>query len=358
MDVRIYKLRFPHGVHVGAHGIGTEGVRVTIPSDTIFSALLSAWISTGNDPEPWYSQFPCTKGDDHASADPPFLLTSAFPYKGNILFFPKPLAAAANGEIPEKEKKAWKKLDFVSETILLKLAKGASIAELIREGTFLHNGKVFSHRDDRSVVPEDAKIWEEMEIPRVTLDRVSSASNLYHVGRVEFAEDAGLWFGVIWRDPERPCGDVTFKEAFDLALKALSHSGIGGDRSVGYGIFKLVKHDGSVTDEKEWPDPEPGKPAMLLSRYNLRPDEIPQVLRDALGYQLEEVRGWTSSPHGQYRRRSIVMLKEGSVIRAQEGTMGHIVDVGPLHVETKKPMLPHPVWRYGLAVLYPLGGGG
>ncbi len=353
MRVAVYKLRFPHGVHVGAHGIGTEGVRVTIPSDTIFSALLSAWISTGNDPEPWYSQFPCTKGDDHAPADPPFLLTSAFPYKGSILFFPKPLAAVANGEIPEKEKKAWKKLDFVSETVLLKLARGASIAELIREGAFHHNGKVFSHRDDRSVVPEDAKIWEEMEIPRVALDRVSSASNLYHVGRVDFAEDAGLWFGVIWRDPERPCGDVTFKEAFDLALKALSHSGIGGDRSVGYGTFSY-----ELMDEFTWPDPSSGTPAMLLSRYNPRLDELPHVLRDALGYQLEEVRGWTSSPHGQYRRRSIVMLKEGSVIRARNRIMGHVVDVGPIHVEKKEPLLPHPVWRYGLAAFYPLGGGG
>jgi len=186
----------------------------------------------------------------------------------------------------------------------------------------------------------------------VTLDRVSSTSNLFHVGRVEFGDDAGLWFGVIWRDPERPCGDVTFKEAFKIALKALSQSGIGGERSVGYGVF-----DYELMDEFNWPEPSPGKPALLLSRYNPRPDELPHVLRDAPGYLLEEVRGWTFSPHGQFRRRSIVMLKEGSVIRPRNGVMGHVVDVGPIHAEKKEPLLPHPVWRYGLAALFPLGGG-
>lgn len=353
MRIAVYKLVFSRGVHVGAYGIGTEGVRVTIPSDTLFSALLSAWISLGNDPDLWCSQFPCTKGDEHASADPPFLLTSAFPYKGSVLFFPKPLDPSYAQEIPEKDKKRWKRLSFVSETFLLKLAKGTSIMEIIGEGEFRLNGEVFLHRSENKEIPNGSVIWKEHTIPRVALDRVSSASNLFHVGRVDFEDDAGLWFGVVWRDPERPCGNASFKKAFEIALKALSHFGIGGDRSVGYGTFSY-----KLMDEFNWPDPAPGRPALLLSRYNPRPDELPHVLRDAPGYRLEEVRGWTFSPHGQYRRRSIVMLKEGSVVRAQDNVMGHIVDVGPLHAETNEPLLCHPVWRYGIATLFPLGGGG
>jgi|Deesub1362B_J571_1020462.scaffolds.fasta_scaffold01618_3 CRISPR-associated protein Csm4 len=350
MRVTIYKLRFPHGVHVGTYGIGTEGVRVTVPSDTLFSALLSAWIALGNNPDLWISQFPRTAGNDHAPADPPFLLTSAFPYKGDVLLFPKPLDPNYAQGIPEKARKKWKKLQFISEIALLKLAKGNSIGELIEEGNFRRNGQVLVYGDE---IPEGAVIWNEHAIPRVTLDRVSSASNLFHVGRVDFAGDAGLWFGVIWRDPERPCGDVVFKEAFELALNALAHYGLGGDRSVGYGVFEP-----ELMDELKWPAPAADRPAVLLSRYNPRPDELPNVLRNSPGYRLEEVRGWTSSPHGQYRRRSIVMLKEGSVIRAQGGIMGHVVDVGPLHAESGEPLLPHPVWRYGLAALWPLGGGG
>ena len=353
MRVAVYKLRFPHGIHVGAYGIGTEGVRITIPADTLFSALLSAWISLGNDPEPWISHFPRTDDGKAISADPPFLLTSAFPYKGSALFLPKPLALNFLQKAPEKDRKKWKKLPFISEALLLKMAKGASFEEILDEGEFRLNGNVFVHRDESKEIPDGSPVWEEHTVPRVTLDRISSTSNLFHVGRVEFGNDAGLWFGVIWRDPERPCGDVAFKVAFETALKALSQSGIGGERSVGYGVF-----DYELMDEFNWPEPSPEKPALLLSRYNPRPDELPEVLRDAPGYLLEEVRGWTFSPHGQFRRRSIVMLKEGSVIRPRNGVMGHVVDVGPIHAEKKEPLLPHPVWRYGLAALFPLGGGG
>ena len=356
MRVAVYKLRFPHGIHVGAYGIGTEGVRITIPADTLFSALLSAWIGLGNDPEPWISHFPCTDDEKTISADPPFLLTSAFPYKGSVLFFPKPLDPHYAQAISEEKRKDWKRLQFVSESLFMEISKGTPIDKLVDNGDFRQNGQVLVRRTEAKEVPAGSGIWKEHTIPRVTLDRVSSTSNLFHVGRMEFAQGAGLWFGVIWRDPERPCGDVTFKEAFEIALKALSQSGIGGERSVGYGSFELVKSNGNIAQEKEWSDLQPGQPALLLSRYNPRPDELPEVLQDAPGYLLEEVRGWAFSPHGQFRRRSIAMLKEGSVIRARDGVMGHVVDVRPLHPETKEPLLPHPVWRYGLAALYPLGG--
>jgi len=53
MQVALHKLGFPSGFHMGAHGIGTESVRPTIPSDTLLSALLSAWVRLGGNPEAW-----------------------------------------------------------------------------------------------------------------------------------------------------------------------------------------------------------------------------------------------------------------------------------------------------------------
>ncbi|HID09430.1 TPA: hypothetical protein EYP13_04320, partial [Candidatus Micrarchaeota archaeon] len=165
----IYKMRFPHGIHIGAVGIGTEKVRISIPSDTLFSALLSAWIGLGNDPAPWVEQFPRTDGKGHIPADPPFLLTSAFPYKGSTLFLPKPLVTSYAQGVPEKFRKKWKRALFVSEALLLKLAKGAPIAELIGEGDFLQKGLVFRHRAEKGEVPEGEEIWNAHTIPRVTL---------------------------------------------------------------------------------------------------------------------------------------------------------------------------------------------
>lgn len=354
MRVAVYRLQFPHGVHVGKHGIGTEGVRPTIPADTLFSALLSAWISLGNKPEQWISHFPRTENEGFTAAQAPFLLTSAFPYIGSVLLFPKSLDPELARAVPEEHRKDWKKVNFVSESVSLAIAKGKTAAELFEnEGIQYGSEVLISKGDEKDLPPKEAEFWKEQKIPRVTLDRISSASNLYYVGRVDFAKSAGLWFGVIWRNPHCPCGDLSFREAFELALKGLSHSGIGGDRTAGYGIFEY-----ELMDEFDWPDPELGKPALLLSRYLPCPDELPDVLWESEGYALEEVRGWTSSPHGQYRRRSIVMVKEGSVLRPKKDVMGHVVDVGPIHIETGKPLLPHPVWRYGLAALWPLGGEG
>ncbi|MBC7098296.1 type III-A CRISPR-associated RAMP protein Csm4 [Candidatus Bipolaricaulota bacterium] len=352
MKVAIYKLTFPHGVHVGAYGIGTEGVRLTIPADTLFSALLSAWVSLGRDPDDWVSHFPRKPHDGELQdADPPFLLTSAFPYRGDVILFPKP-QDPEKGPHREELHKTWKRVSFVSEKILRELVSGGDMSDLLRDEENLAQSKAVLLHPDDDIKAENGRFWTEHKIPRVTLDRVSSASNLFHVERMDFAKGAGLWFGVIWRDPDRPCGNLAFEEAFDIALNALSHSGIGGDRTVGYGTFERDKKEGT------WPDPEPGKSALLLSRYNPSPDELPDVLRKAKGYALEEVRGWTSSPHGQFRRRSIVMLKEGSVLVPEREIHGHVVDIGPIHIETKEALLPHPVWRYGLAALWSLGGAG
>lgn len=353
MRVTVYKLVFPQGVHVGRYGIGTEGVHVKIPADTLFSALLTTWISLGQDPDPWVSAFPRACDGTLTRADPPFLLTSAFPYCKSVLLFPKPSGYELGAGLPDDLRKKWKKTQFLSEAVLRAMAKGTELAEIIENSTWRGTQILVTKDEEKELPPEEETIWKEHRIPRVVLDRISSASNLFHVGRVDFAADAGLWFGVIWRDPDRPCGDHTFKEAFEIALRALSQSGIGGERTYGYGVFEP-----KLMDEFSWPDPVPGKPALLLSRYNPRPDEIPYVLRNAYGYQLEEVRGWTFSPHGQFRRRPITMLAEGSVLHAGENVMGQLVDVGPIHVETKEPLLPHPVWRYGLAALFHLGGAG
>ena len=353
MHVAIYKLRFPNGVHVGAYGIGTEGVRLTIPADTLFAALLSSWVFLGKDSNLWADQFPRTIDKEFTPTDPPFLLTSAFPYFADgVLLFPKPNHPDLAEQVPEEKRKDWKKLAFVSERCLIKLRKGTPPASLLEEGKLVQGKSALVLADEHQGLADDFKIWEERQIPRVALDRVSSASNLYQVGRVDFTEGCGLWFGVIWLDPERPCGDLSFKQAFELALEALSHSGLGGERTYGYGIFK---HE--LLDELNWPDPSPGSPALLLSRYLPRPDELPDVLRNAKGYTLEEVRGWAYSPHGQYRRRAVTMVAEGSVLTPTGTVMGHVRDVGPIHVEKKEPLLPHPVWRYGLAALWPLGGG-
>ncbi len=352
MQASVYLLRFPHGLHIGTQGFGTEGVRPTIPADTLFSAFLSSWVRLGGDPEAWAEHFPRTEGGTFHPADPPFLLTSAFPFAGDVLFFPRPVEWRPSG-LDFQEAKAWKKVEYLSEGAFRSLTSGRNDAVgspnvPIREELFLQGKRLFCMPEElRALRPWLENVWTEEAVPRVTLDRVTSASNLFSVGRVHFHSRCGLWFAVVWRDPERPCDGKPFPWALRLALEELSRQGLGGDRTVGYGSFSFELFDEGV----RWPDPQPGKAAVLLSRYHPRGEELPWALKQAHAYRLENVSGWGASSHGQFRRRGLWMLAEGSWIRmGQSGILGELVDVSPLG-----PAHPgHPVWRYGLGLAYSL----
>ena len=41
---------------------------------------------------------------------------------------------------------------------------------------------------------KEIKIFWKKEVPRVVIDRKTSASNIYHFGEVSFAKDCGLYF--------------------------------------------------------------------------------------------------------------------------------------------------------------------
>ncbi len=354
MNVRIYQLTFNNGFHLGAHGIGTESVRPDIPADTLFSALFSAWISLGGDPDAWVSAFPRTSNGAYDPADPPFLLTSAFPYAPGRLFFPRPLTASLPG-LTEDDKKDWKKVKYIAEPLFWKLIHGDDLKGVWPQGwdakraQLLQGGSVLISPTAVGKIPE--KIWKEEKIPRVTLDRTSLASNLYTVGRVTFADSCGLWFGVNWRDPDRTCGDASFSEAFEHALAELSTVGLGGDRNVGQGTFSY-----EVLDDITLPDPVSQTPALLLSRYHPRADEIPAVLRSAEAYKLESLRGWGESTRGQFRRKQIQLIAAGSVLSPPNAQpLGELIDISP-STPDGAPLIDHPVWRYGVAFLVGLGG--
>lgn len=344
MRVDIHSLTFPSGFHVGAAGVGTEAVRPTVPADTLFSALLATWVRIGRDPQAWAEPF---------LTSPPFLLTSAFPRVGDLLFFPKPLGYRPTG-LSEKDEKRWKRVAFVSETVLNRIQGSGADAEVWPRSdeeakvAFLQGGALLIRPEGAQAVLKGLRhVWAEEEVPRVALDRVTSASNLFSVGRVSFAPECGLWFGVAWLDPERECDGMPFREAFALALRELGAHGLGGDRSVGYGAFRAEVLDSGVG----WPDAGPGDLLVLLSRYHPRPDELPGVITEALAYRLERLQGWGSSGSRGFRRRSVWFLGEGSVVRRGEKfPMGDLVDLAP--PGERHP--GHPVWRYGLALGLPL----
>lgn len=368
-------LHFPQGVHVGTRGVNLEETSVQIPSDTIFSALVDIWCRTGGDPDAWMKPF--------LQRDPPFLLTSAFPFAGKVRFYPIPVDLKYFiHQYDATEGKSIKSIRFLSEGLLRKALAGQSLQpdlKALQEPTdcqengqsaaILQGGALWLHKQEVNQLPDALRlntkggkrpvpllkhqnVWTESRTPRVMVDRINSAGNIFHVGRTHFAPHCGLWFGIQWRHPDALVEDtVSYKEALCKSLAVLGDEGIGGERSAGYGAFYPT-----YGEEIHLPHPQAGHVAWLLSRYLPTQAEIPMVRAPDAAYQLVRVGGWARSlERADQRRKQITFLTAGSLIhwapsdRSTAAVVGSIEDLRPTY-SAGAGDLPHPVYRNGLAL--------
>lgn len=365
-------LHFPQGLHVGTRGVNLEETGVQIPSDTIFSALVDIWGRTGGDLDAWMKPF--------LQRDPPFLLTSAFPFAGKVRFYPIPVDLKYFiHQYDATEGKSIKSIRFLSEGLLRKALAGQSLqADLdalqeqtdyqanVQSAAALQGGALWLDKQEVNQLPNALRlntkggkrpvpllkhqnVWTESRTPRVTVDRINSVGNIFHVGRTHFAPHCGLWFGIQWRHPDALVEDnVSYKEALRKSLAVLGDEGIGGERSAGYGAFYPT-----YGEEIHLPHPQAGHVAWLLSRYLPTQAEIPMVRAHDAAYQLVRVGGWARSlDRADQRRKQITFLTAGSLIQWASSTaavVGSIEDLRPTYTAGAGD-LPHPVYRNGLAL--------
>jgi CRISPR-associated protein Csm4 len=359
MKLTPYSLRFPGGLHVGTRGINLEEAGISIPSDTLFAALLDALYRAGEDVSAFARAY---------LEDPPFLLTSAFPYAGSLRFYPVPPNSADlfSHKINAQYGKRLSRIRYMSEGLLGEAAKGdlndwifpESENQAHQKGITLQGNALWLKVEEIQKLPKEFQrsekrlhslprltVWKRARVPRVVLDRISSASSIFHVGKAEFARECGLWFGVAWRRPEAEYSGGSFAGAFEKALNVLKDDGLGGERTAGYGSFSYNENQ-PVSLE----DAKPGQLAYLLSRYHPRPDEIAPALQDdQVAYRLVPVAGWLRSfEAAAQRRKRLFLVEEGSLVRAGQGLMGDMVDVRPDY--DGLPGIPHPVYRNGMAL--------
>jgi CRISPR-associated protein Csm4 len=258
----IYQIYFPGGLHIGTRGVDLDDSGVSIPSDTLFSALVDAWSRMGGDVssfiQPFLQTDPAETGDN--GFDPPFLLSSAFPFVGGVRFFPVPVAPMRlfSPAVAAKRVDDINNIHFISQGLLELALQGKvldeylfpeSERELPEKGIGLQQGELWLTREeaeslgpifDRAKVTGDElrglryrRIWSIGRIPRVTVDRIKQASTIFHAGRVSFASGCGLWFGIYWRNADAPLGNVTYRQAIDDCLQMLSDDGTAPSCSPG-----------------------------------------------------------------------------------------------------------------------------
>jgi CRISPR-associated protein Csm4 len=375
MELTIYHLSFPGGFHLGTRGVNLEESAVTLPSGTLFAALIATYRLCGGDPDAFVAPFsPDSAKDPLTVHTAPFLLSSAFLYAGDVLFFPmpSPLDRFFSPETLQARRKALKGIRFISEALLRDVLAHRRLDNRLFpenpkrdpiDGVALQGGTLWLTKEEVTSLPsslrQDAKTGRSLPsralrhhaayqtacVPRVRVDRVNSASEIFHAGRVSFAPGCGLWFGVHWRHPDAELDGRPLQSVFESLLSVLQEEGLGGERSAGYGCFIC-----NATTSCSLPDPEEGGLAFLLSRYHPQLEELPTALRGHAAYTLVPVSGWLRSwDAAAQRRKRLWLVEAGSLIQTTgPGPWGDVVDVRPDYGNARG--VPHPVWRYGLAL--------
>lgn len=349
-QLTIYHLTFPRGLHIGAGGVeSVEESRETVPSDTLFAALLDTWRHLGRDMKEILPE----------AGAPAFRVTSAFPFAGGVRFYPKPVDLhelfTEDTLKAESAGKRLKKIRFLSEGLLFKAAQGNYLDDFLfpeyeyddpKNGIALQGGAFWLLPEEVNSLPQNWQlpqdkwwtlrrktVFTSQTAPRVTVDRISSASNLFQSERVLFNEGCGLWFGAVGQT-----------SSLSELLTVLGDSGLGGERTAGYGHFAWMQTSAQSLDV-------PSTRAYLISRWHPKDQAEADLLQnDDSSYKLEVVEGWlrTPDPAAAQRRKRVWLAAEGSLIAGDP--QGDAVDVRPEYDAKSGETIDHPVYRPGFAV--------
>jgi len=321
--------------HLGERGIGLEETALTLHSDTLFSALCAAWQTLYGDEALTRELLP-SKDEEVEDWEPPFLLSSAFPFAGDVRFYPAPL-----GVIDEDRARD---VEWVSEQIFAALLHGEHLQDSF-QAQQMHEGTVWPSEAEAERIREafslrsfeGERFWAVAKVPRVALDVKTGASEIWHFGRVVFREGCGYHFLILYQEGR-------IRERLRAALHLLGDLGIGGDRTSGHGLFKPEFSAGP-----EWALPQSASTFVTLSLLYPKPEEVTPMLNEASRYQLITRSGWIGGIRGTpWRRKTVRMIAEGSRLAGDLIRLwGDLVDVTP--EAASAPNLPHHVYRWGFA---------
>lgn len=330
--------------HFGETGIGIEQTSERVRSDTLFSAWMSAYARLfGKEAiETLLNQFL------HSSI--PFHLSSTFIYRcknNNYTYYlPKPLALPKDYPSDDlKFSKTYKKLNYLPLSVWQRWYQESGWSEAdTNELTDTTNKK---NQEDKPLhlagVFDYSNTFTIYTTPKVAIDRITSATNFYHTGLVQFEcqlqTHSGLYFLLYFPNP-----DSQLEQDLKAALNLLAEEGIGGERSSGAGRFIV-----------EWSDLPPQwqkvihfKKANAYSLVSLLWDDTPPKITLNSRYDFLERGGWIGSAFSgkQLRRQMVRMFTEGSIFPTE--LQGKLADVTPHQFKT------HKIYRSGISLSLPV----
>ncbi len=299
--MRLYKLQFLSPLHVDSRGTGEPAVaEEMVHSDTLSAALCLSWASI--QPET----------DDFFFLQPPFRVSSAFPYMEDILLFPTP-AWRIWKDLDTRHRKRIKSVRWISRLMFQEVLAGREVS--VEEVDVLHCGvALFKREVDQKPHLRELRPWVMEERQRVSVDRlgISQEGGLFFFGLQVFAPQCGLYFLA-------DLGSFPQKN-FSAALGFLGDSGIGADRNSGLGHFRIASEE-----TFKWNPSAKAQGALTLSLFNPGPADSLEDLTLSAAYGLTTRSGWIFG--STLGRPPIRVFSEGSYFSTRpEGRVVPMLD--------------------------------
>lgn len=287
---------------------GGSGFLDSVPrSDTLFGAI--CWALRWLEGEPALLDLLARVG----TRDPPFLISSAFPYgevAGHRTFFlPRPLlplfGEGGAREMPVSPK-TLRRIRWVSASVFHEMLVGrmrpVELASGLAGGTLEARSGAIARAGE--AIPDPG----EADVERNGINRLSGVvdEGILFTSRVQAIRGGGYYCLV------RP-RHAGIEERIAASFRLLAERGIGGDSSVGRGYFQVSFEAGEPIS-----GPPDGDALITLSLFHPSHEDLQHLAanRDRLRYSVEIRRGRLEqmyAPHRRVWKPILLCLAEGSV---------------------------------------------
>lgn len=355
---KLVKLNFGSSpAHFGEVGIGIEETSERVRSDTLFSAWISIYARLFGS-----HAVALTLQQFLTLPQPPVRMSSTFIYRHDgdriIYYLPRPLKVPINYPAGDGDLdffKTYKKLNYLPLDVWQRWYQGEGFIKGDREELIAETkGKSKGHLRQAGTF-DYKKAFKIDQIPKIAVDRVTRATNLYHTGFVQFQSEqnsndvkslSGLYFLLYF-----PQVDEDLINNLQAALHFLGDEGIGGERSSGAGRFEVEWSGLPETWQNVVDFSEKNAHHCLMSLFwDNEPSRLQRLITDTkdASYEIQERGGWIASPSSgrQLRRQMVRMFAEGSVF--PEKPQGKLADVTPRGFNT------YPIYRSGISLSLPI----
>ncbi|MEX2262275.1 MAG: type III-A CRISPR-associated RAMP protein Csm4 [Bryobacteraceae bacterium] len=332
----VVKLRPSGPWRIGPDSGARDQVDTVYHSDSLFSAVTWAMASLGR-MEEWLDS--TAKAETSAVS-----FSSCFPFLGDINLVTPPRTFWPPAPT---SKVRWKGARFVP----------LSVVEARLNGTPLDEDRWWIDGLSACLLPSAATHgpFRPASVSSAAVDRLNGNAEIHTTACLTFAEDAGVWTIVSFADE---AARDRWLQPLQAALRLLADSGLGGERSRGWGHAQQPEFlEGNLPDmilpARVSPESEsPENSWWLLSLFTPGERDLVDWTRGNYTTVVRDGRVLSPQRSGD-RKKSLQMVSEGSVLHAPEPIRGAARDVAP-------DGFPHPVYRAGFALAILLGaqGGG